>query len=162
MSARAGVATVSVWGFPRADDAGDALETLRRLERSEALTVLDAALVSWPEGRGNPRSRQLRNAGGTFWGMLVGLTFFASFLDVAIGEATVALADSMRDLGIDDDFIARIRADITPGTSALFVLTPERVADQLCEAFPGADRDRTHTNAREIDERQLWAAPALG
>jgi uncharacterized membrane protein len=153
---------VSVWGFPRADDAGDALETLRRLERSEALTVLDAALVSWPEGRGNPRSRQLRNAGGTFWGMLFGLTFFVAFLDVAIGEATVSLADSMRDLGIDDDFIARMRADITPGTSALFVLTPERVTDQLCEAFPGADRDRTHTNACEIDERQLWAAPALG
>jgi uncharacterized membrane protein len=90
------------------------------------------------------------------------LTFFVSFLDVAIGEATVSLADSMRDLGIDDDFIARMRADITPGTSALFVLTPERVADQLCEAFPDADRDRTHTNAREIDERQLWATPALG
>ena len=153
---------MSVWGFPRADDAGHALETLRRLERSEALTVLDAALVSWPEGRGNPRSCQLRNAGGTFWGMLFGLTFFVSFLDVAIGEATVSLADSMRDLGIDDNFIARMRADITPGTSALFVLTPERVADQLCEAFPNADRDRTHTNAREIDERQLWAAPALG
>lgn len=153
---------MSVWGFPGADDAGHALETLRRLERSEALTVLDAALVSWPEGRGNPRSCQLRNAGGTFWGMLFGLTFFVSFLGVAIGEATVSLADSMRDLGIDDDFIARMRADITPGTSALFVLTPERVDDQLCEAFPGADRDRTQTNAREIDERQLWAAPALG
>jgi uncharacterized membrane protein len=153
---------MSVWGFPRADGADNALETLRRLDRTEALSVLDAALVSWPEGRGNPRSRQLGNAGGTFWGMLFGLTFFVPFLDVAIGEATVALADSMRDLGIDDDFIARVRADITPGTSALFVLTAERVADQLCEALPGADRDRTHTNAREIDERQPWAAPAFG
>jgi uncharacterized membrane protein len=162
MSARVGVATMSVWGFPRADGADNALEALRRLEGTEALAVLDAALVSWPEGRGKPRSRQLRDAGGTFWGMLFGLAFFVPFLDVAIGEATVALADSMRDLGIDDGFLASMRAEITPGTSALFILTPERVADELCEALPGADLDRTHTNAREIDERQLWAAPAFG
>ena len=55
--------------------------------------------------------------------MLFGLIFFVPFLGMAIGAAMGALTGSMMDVGIDDDFIKASREKITPGTSALFLLS---------------------------------------
>ena len=41
----------------------------------------------------------------------------------------------MTDLGIDDAFIKRVREEVTPGTSALFLLTDDVVLDKVKEAF---------------------------
>ena len=60
--------------------------------------------------------------GGSFWGLLFGLIFFVPLLGAAIGAATGALAGSLTDVGIDDAFINKVRDQVTPGTSALFVL----------------------------------------
>jgi uncharacterized membrane protein len=38
-------------------------------------------------------------------------------------------------MGIDNDFIKRTRDEITPGTSALFVMTTGAVLDKVSEAF---------------------------
>ena len=42
---------------------------------------------------------------------------------MAVGAAAGALAGSLADYGIDDDFIKNVREKVTEGTSALFLLT---------------------------------------
>ena len=135
------MATMTVWKFPTPNGAAIAEETLKDLQRMELITILDAATVSYPEGAKKPKTRQLRSLagvgalGGAFWGMLFGLIFFVPLLGMAIGAGMGALTGSMTDVGIDDAFINRTRDEITPGTSALFVMSSDAVVDRVKDAF---------------------------
>jgi len=54
---------------------------------------------------------------------------------VAIGAAVGGIRGSMKDVGIDDDFVKTVQANVTPGTSALFVMSSDAVLDKVREAF---------------------------
>ena len=155
------MATLTVWRFDTADGADRAVETLQDLVSKEMITVHDAATVSWEEGKKKPRTRQLHNLagagalGGTFWGMLFGLIFFVPLLGAAIGAATGALSGMLADVGIDDTFIDRARSQITPGTSALFVLTSDAVMDKVRDAFAGQSPELVFTNLSTEQEQVL-------
>ncbi|XCM33915.1 DUF1269 domain-containing protein [Streptomyces parvus] len=123
------MSTLTVWKFRTADGAENVEEALKSLQKEGLIKILDAAVVSWPADRAKPRTRQLLNlvgAGalsGTFWGMLFGLIFLMPLLGAAVGAAAGALGGKLADVGIDDDFIAEVKEKVTPGTSALFLLT---------------------------------------
>ncbi|GAB4085243.1 DUF1269 domain-containing protein [Myceligenerans cantabricum] len=155
-------ATLTVWKFTSPGGAEAASATLQGLARQNLVTLHDAATVSWAEGAKKPKTRQLANTtaagalGGTFWGMLFGLLFFVPLLGAAIGAATGALGGALTDVGIDDDFIKRVRDEITPGTSALFVMTSEGVVDKIREAFGGQEApELLFTNLSEDQESAL-------
>src|SRR5574338_956200 len=120
------MATVTAVKVPSADGAARLLGKIQDLQKQHLITVLDAAIVTWPAGDRAPKTKQLVNlvaAGastGMFWGMLFGLIFFAPLFGAAIGAASGALGGAFRDYGIDDDFIRRLRSEVTEGTSALF------------------------------------------
>jgi uncharacterized membrane protein len=158
------VATFTVWKFHTADGAEGALGTLERLQSEELITVQDAAVVTWPEGKKKPKTRHLNDLtgagalGGAFWGFLFGLIFFVPLLGLAVGAATGALAGSLTHIGIDEGFIKEVREKITPGTSALFVMTSDAVLDKVREAFPAADAELIHTNLSDEDEAKLREA----
>src|SRR3954449_5140224 len=142
------MATLTVWKFDSAGGADGAVVTLERLAKEELIKIHDAATVSWPEGKKKPQTHQLTSTtgagalGGAFWGMLFGLIFFVPLLGAALGAATGALSGSLNDVGIDDGFINRVRDQVTPGTSALFVMTSDAVIDKVKDAFaemPAAD-----------------------
>jgi len=123
------MATLSVWRFETAGGAERALDTLKELRRQELIQVHDAAVVAWDEGRKKPKTKHLADMtgpgalGGAFWGLLFGLIFFVPLFGLAVGAAGGAIAGHFTKVGIDDDFIKRIRDTVTPGTSALFVLS---------------------------------------
>ena len=96
--------------------------------------------------------------GGMFWGLLFGLIFLVPLLGAAIGAAMGALSGSLADVGIDDTFIKRARDEITPGTSALFVLSSNAVQDRVREAFAGHDIELLFTNLSREQEEKLRAA----
>jgi uncharacterized membrane protein len=158
------VATFTVWKFHTAEGAEGALGTLERLQAEEAITVQDAAIVSWEEGKKKPKTRHLNNLtgagalGGAFWGFLFGLIFFVPLLGLAVGAATGALAGSLTHIGIDEGFIKEVREKVAPGTSALFVLTSDAVLDKVTAAFPAADAELIHTNLSDEDEAKLREA----
>ncbi|NPC96830.1 DUF1269 domain-containing protein [Nocardioides sp. zg-DK7169] len=133
--------TLTVWKFDNPRGADEAEATLAELARANVVTLIDAATVSWEEGKKRPRTHQANNTvgigalGGAFWGMLFGLIFFVPLIGAALGAATGALAGSLTDVGIDDEFINRVRDQVTPGTSALFVLTSDAVVDKVRDAF---------------------------
>jgi len=135
------MATLTAWKFDQAEGADRAVEKLKGLQQQHLVEVLDAATVSWPEGRKKPKTTQAYNLvgagalGGTFWGLLFGLIFFVPFLGAAIGAATGALSGYFSDYGIDDNFIKQIRDEISEGSSALFILTGQVTVDKVREAF---------------------------
>jgi uncharacterized membrane protein len=155
------MATMTVWKFPTANGAAIAEETLKDLQRKELIQIHDAAIVTYPEGAKKPKTRQLSGLagagalGGAFWGMLFGLIFFIPLLGMAIGAGMGALAGSMSDVGIDDSFIRRMRDEIQPGTSALFVLSSGAVIDKVRDAFAGPDMTLVETNLSHEQEDKL-------
>lgn len=155
------MATLTVWKFDSPGGADDAVETLRSLEKQELITVHDAATVSWASDAKKPRTRQLNDVvgsgalGGMFWGLLLGLIFFVPLLGAAIGAASGALGGALTDVGIDDDFISETREKVTPGTSALFVMTSDAVLDKVHEAFAGQRPELVHTNLSNDQENLL-------
>ena len=155
------MATLTVWKFDDAEAADLAVSTLEGLAKQQLIIVQDAATVSWPSGAKKPKTRQLHSLtgagalGGAFWGMLFGLLFFVPLLGMAVGAAMGALTGSLSDVGIDDDFIKRARDEITPGTSALFLMSSGAVVDKVRDAFRGQQAELVSTNLSDDQERKL-------
>lgn len=155
------MATLTVWKFPTAEGAETAEETLKSLQKQELIKIHDAAIVSYPEGAKKPKTKQLNSLagvgalGGAFWGLLFGLIFLIPLLGMAIGAGIGALTGSMSDVGIDDDFIKRVRAEIQPGTSALFLLSSDAVIDKVLDAFKGQSVQLVETNLSNDQEQKL-------
>ena len=158
------MATLTVWKFDSADGAADALALLRRMQKEELIQVNDAAYVYWPEGKKKPKTEQANDLtgagalGGSFWGLLFGLIFFVPLLGMAVGAAMGALSGSMADVGIDDDFIREVRQQVTPGTSALFVMTSHAVVDKVIDEFRTSGATLVSTNLSKDQENQLREA----
>jgi len=158
------MATLTVWKFDTAGGAESALSTLERMQKEELLQINDGAYVYWPEGKKKPKTEQMHSLtgagalGGSFWGLLFGLIFFVPLLGLAVGAAMGALSGSMADVGIDDEFIRGVREHVTPGTSALFVMTSNVVTDKVLEEFKDTGATLLSTNLSKEQEDRLRAA----
>jgi uncharacterized membrane protein len=158
------MATLTVWKFDTAGGAESALELLERMQKEELIQVNDAAYVYWPEGKKKPKTEQANKLtgagalGGSFWGLLFGLIFFVPLLGMAVGAAMGALSGSMADVGIDDEFIREVRKQVTPGTSALFVMTSNAVVDKVVDEFRTSGATLVSTNLSKDQEDQLREA----
>lgn len=158
------MATLTVLKFPSAGGAEQMLEKVKGLQKQQLITVQDAAIVNWPEGKKSPKTKQLVNMAGmgaldgAFWGMLFGLIFFVPFFGLAIGAAMGALSGHFADYGIDDDFIKRVRGEVTEGTSALFLLTSNAVRDKVADALKGEDFELIASNLTKEQEDELKAS----
>lgn len=156
------MATLTIWRFDEANAAGLAAGRVESLARDQLIMVHDAAVVWWPpEGR-RPKLRQLHNLTGrgaltgAFWGMLFGLIFFVPLLGAAVGAAAGAAGGALADVGIDDELIKRVRDRLTPGSSALFLLTSDAVVDRVREAFADEKRpELLFTNLSAEQEEKL-------
>jgi uncharacterized membrane protein len=158
------MATISVLKFATADGAQQGLDMVQDLQKQHVITLHDAAIVTWPEGKKKPKTKQLANLAGigaldgAFWGMLFGLIFFVPLFGMAVGAAMGALSGKFADYGIDDDFIKQVRGEVTEGTSALFLMTSDAVRDRVAEAAKGLDFEIVATNLSKAEEDELRAA----
>lgn len=157
-------ATLTVWKFQTPTGASEAVRTLKTLQQENLITIQDAAIVTWPEGKNKPKTQQLSGftgaaaLSGSFWGLLFGLIFFVPILGLAIGAGMGALAASMADVGISDDFIRRVRSEVTPGTSALFALTSGAVFDKVQAALGPLHPSLLTSNLSAEQEQRLREA----
>jgi uncharacterized membrane protein len=155
------VATLTVLKSPTAGGARHVLNALEQMQSQALIKIHDAAMVNWPADKKKPKTEQLHNmtaAGawsGAFWGMLFGILFFVPLLGAAIGAGMGALTGSLADVGIDDKFIDDIRSQVTPGTSALFLLTSDAVLDRVREQLQAYDFELLTTNLSAEEEAKL-------
>ena len=157
------MATLTVLKFETSDGAKQMLGKIESLQKMQLITLQDAAIVSWPDGKKAPKTKQLVSMGGlgalqgAFWGMLFGMIFFVPFFGVAVGAAMGALGGKMADYGIDDDFIKQTREQVTEGTSALFLLTSDAVQDKVAEELKGEQFELIASNLTKEQEEELMA-----
>jgi uncharacterized membrane protein len=159
------MATLVVFKFPKAEGADMMLNTLAGLQQQQLIQIHDGAIITWPAGASKPKTRQLSKGattgagalGGAFWGLLFGLLFFVPFFGMAVGAAMGALMGHFANYGIDQSFIDQVRSKITPGTSALFLLSSGAVVDKVAEAVKGQQFEIIQTNLSKEQEDKLRA-----
>jgi uncharacterized membrane protein len=154
---------LTVLKFPTAEGAETMLYTLQNLQKQQLIQIEDGAIVTWPLGAKKPKTRQFGEAdttgisalGGAFWGLLFGLLFFVPLFGMAVGAGIGALIGHFAHYGISEDFINQVRSKITPGTSALFLLTSKAVIDKVASAVKGQQFEIIQTNLSTEQEKQL-------
>lgn len=157
------MATITAFKFDTPEGAEQMLDLVQDMAKVQLITLQDAAIVTWPQGKKKPKTRQLENLagagalGGAFWGMLFGLIFFIPFFGMAVGAAMGALTGKFSDYGIDDSFIKSVGAKVTEGTSALFLMTSGAVMDKVSDAVKGKGLkfEILSTNLSKEQEEQL-------
>ena len=158
------MATLTALKFSEVEGAKTMLEKVSDLQSQRLIKVLDAAIVSWPQGKKKPMTRHLADLAGTgalsgaFWGMLFGMIFFVPLFGMAVGAAMGALAGSFSKYGIDENFVEQVREKVTEGTSALFLLTSDAVRDKVIDALKGVEFEIIASNLSKEQEEELQAA----
>jgi uncharacterized membrane protein len=132
---------------------------------SETSTLIDLqddkSRVSWPVDASKPNSstgheEKRRGTGwGAFLGALVGMLFFVPVLGAAAGAAIGRAVKSGEGTSLNKDDLERIRAEVTPGTSALFAVTDQGSLDRLAERFHGMNQKLITTNLTESERQEL-------
>ncbi|HRD63018.1 DUF1269 domain-containing protein [uncultured Nocardioides sp.] len=126
---------MTVWLYESAMGAAAGEVRLKDLQQQGAVTVVDAVTVTWVPGAHQPRVGRLRHtttavaARGSVLGALVGTLFLAPLVGAAAGAGVGAIAAKIRGSGIDDQFLDDLVANLTPGTSALLVLSSDADLD---------------------------------
>jgi uncharacterized membrane protein len=126
-----------VWRYdtPLGADAGEV--RLKVLEQRGSLKVHDAVVVAWFPGEEHPRIGHMRHRTARAAGMasllggLIGTLVLTPVGGAAAGAAIGAVAHRLRDTGLDRSFLEDVTGAITPGTSALVLLSSDAVLDQV-------------------------------
>jgi|SRR6478735_8475088 len=153
--------TFTVWKFEDPEGAAHAESSLKSAAADGLVTIVDHAVVSWPEGADKPethhhRDDAKRGAGwGALWGILGGALFAVPVAGVVVGAGIGALAKATSGTGITQQDMERIRTEVVPGTSALFLVTDDANLDRLGERFHGRDSTLISTNLTEAERSTL-------
>lgn len=152
--------TLSVLLFEQEPEAERFLGTLKGLQERNLIQVDDAATVT-RKPDGSPKIRQAHDLvgmgalGGAFWGLLFGLLFFIPLIGAAVGAGMGALFGKMANMGIDEEFIKQVSAQLQPGQAALFLYTHGAVMDKVADEVKPYHCKLIHTSLSKENEAKL-------
>ncbi len=127
---------IVVLGFDREFGAEGMLEHLEKFEQEGLITLDDAVIASRGVG-GHVEIKQARQKTGrtalkgSGAGVLVGLLLGGPILGAAAGAGIGAILGSVKDHGLDDQFVKGITEGLKPESSALFLLVKEAQAEEF-------------------------------
>jgi uncharacterized membrane protein len=151
----------TVWKFNDPEGAEQAYEILRGAQDDGVVTVVDHAIVTWPEGAERPDTnlahgdKKRGGVWGAFLGVLIGMLFFIPLFGAVAGAAIGATVKAMEGTGLKKEDVERIRDEVTPGTSALFLVTENADFDRLGERFHGMNWKLVSTNLTDVERKVL-------
>ena len=154
------MSSLVVLAFEDEDGAENMRDRMFDFQKRRLITIEDAAVVKRKKN-GKTKVKQAHSLvgagalGGAFWGMLIGLLFFAPWLGLIAGAAGGALSGKLGDIGIDDTFIKEVSEAIEPGQSALFLLAREAQIERIREETKDISFEIIQTNLSPADETQL-------
>ena len=148
--------------------AEKALQKMRSLEKEYLLDLDDAVIVTRrKDGKVKlTQSVNLTATGaweGAFWGLLIGFLFtgpMGLLLTAGIGAGFGALAGSLSDYGIDEDFVEDLSKEVDPCCSALFILVRQMTVDKVIDELEGLGGTVIKTSLSKDVENKLQAALA--
>jgi uncharacterized membrane protein len=153
--------TFTVWKFEDADGAARAESSLKSAASDGLVTIVDHAVLSWPDGAEKPSLHHDHDcpkrgaAWGALWGILGGALFAIPVAGLVLGAGVGALAKATAGTGITKEDLERIRTEVGPGSSALFLVTEDADLDRLGERFHGRDSTLISTNLTEAERSTL-------
>jgi uncharacterized membrane protein len=153
--------TFTVWKFDNPVGASQAVAILENAQADGLVKIIDHAVVSWPEGAERPETNAVhedkrRGTGwGAFLGALVGMLFFVPVVGAAVGAGIGRAVKSREGTSISKEDLDRIRREVTPGTSALFVVTDQGNLERLGERFHGLNQKLITTNLTDTEREEL-------
>lgn len=150
------------------DDQAAAFDMRAELAKmqKEYLIEMDDIVVVTKNEKGKVKLHQAYNltaagaASGSVWGMLIGMIFLNPLLGVVVGAGAGALSGKLHDIGINDEFMKELAADLKDGGSAIFILvrqaTSKKVLERLKEkGFKGKVLQTSLTVEAEDDLRKV-------
>ena len=138
--------------------AFEARATLVRLQKEYLIEMEDAVVITRDE-KGDVKLHQAVNmtaagaAGGTFWGLLVGMLFFNPLLGAVVGAGAGAVSGALTDVGINDKFLKEVGSSLDNGQSALAVLVRKMTADKVLAQL-GAIHAHGHVMQTSLSDEQ--------
>ncbi|WP_433788908.1 DUF1269 domain-containing protein [Actinoplanes sp. CA-252034] len=134
------MATLVAIGYPDETTATAASLEANRLARDLIIQPdAIATIIRDREGKFHVTTNHHAVAGGTtwgmFWGLLFGMLFFIPILGMAVGAGLGALTGKLAKGAINKEFQQRIRDELQPGTSALFLVVEAVTPDKAVEAL---------------------------
>jgi len=154
--------TFTVWKFEDPDGADRAAAVLRDAAAERLVRIDDHAVVRWPADAPQPsvehgHDETKHGAGwGALWGLLVGTLFLVPIAGGVAGAALGAISKATEDAGITKEQLAKIRTEVTRGTSALFLVTEHGDLDRLGERFHGRNSTLIATNLTDAEKEVLY------
>ena len=153
--------TFTVWKYDDPEGAQKSAALLKQAEEDRLVKIVDHAVMTWPVGADKPDLHHGHDdpkrgaAWGALWGILVGALFTIPVVGGIAGVALGALAKSTEGAGISKDDLAKIRTELTEGTSALFLVTEEGNLDRLGERLAHTKHQLITTNLTEAERATL-------
>ncbi|MVT64909.1 DUF1269 domain-containing protein [Bradyrhizobium pachyrhizi] len=151
--------------YPTEAKAEEIREKLLDMQK-EYLIELSDAVIAVKQDSGRVKLIQLMNTtaagavSGGFWGLLIGAIFLVPLLGASLGAASGALMGALTDVGINDDFMKQLSANLKPGNAALFVLIRRMTTDKVLDALKGTGGTVLQTSLDHTKEQALRDALA--
>jgi uncharacterized membrane protein len=152
--------------FESEERAEEVRKMVLEMSKDYLIDIGDAA-IAVKTADGKVKLNQLMNttaagaAGGSFWGLLIGVLFLNPLVGVAAGAAGGALAGALTDVGVNDKFMKELATDdIQPGEAILFVLVKKVTGDKVLERLKGVGGRVLQTSLDHDREDRLREALA--
>ncbi|QMU76899.1 DUF1269 domain-containing protein [Streptacidiphilus sp. PB12-B1b] len=129
--------STTAWRFSGTEGADDAVLQVKQLGDQQVIDVRDVAVIRWPQYAAGPQVQEHVTDEG--------------------GKAS-AFAKKLSKAGIDSAMIESVKGDMTPGTSALVLLSTDAVIDSVTKAFQGHAMELMRSDLSVQQEDQLRAA----
>ncbi|MEP3333189.1 DUF1269 domain-containing protein [Sedimentitalea sp.] len=150
--------------FPTEAKAEEVRDQIAGMAKEYLIQVGDAAIaVKSDKG---VKLNQVMNmtaagaAGGSFWGLLIGMIFLNPLVGVAAGAAGGALGGYLTDIGVDDKFMKSLAEEVKTGEAVLFVQFEKTTGDKVLERLSGVGGRVLQTSLSNDAEEKLRQALA--
>ncbi|PSH70310.1 hypothetical protein CU102_04335 [Phyllobacterium brassicacearum] len=146
--------------YPTEPKAEEVRNRLIELQKEYLITLGDAVIATKTDA-GKIKLNQMVSTtaagavSGSFWGLLIGVLFLNPLIGAAVGAASGALGGALTDVGINDNFMKDLAANIQPGNAALFVLVQSMTADKVLKDISGYGGVVLKTSLDETKEQVL-------
>jgi uncharacterized membrane protein len=127
----------TAWRFRSTEGADDALVKLKGLDAQDLVNVRDVAVIRWPGYASQPMTQQHATDEG--------------------GKVS-SMASRLRKGSIDTAMIEAVKGDISPGTSALVLLSSGTAIDKVAEAFRAQGMELIRSDLSVQQQDQIRAA----
>ncbi len=152
--------------FPSEEKAEEVRQKLFQMQKDYLIELGDACIATKNEA-GKVKLNQVFNttaagaAGGSFWGLLIGVLFLNPLVGVAAGAAGGAIAGALTDIGVDDKFMKGLAGEnIQEGEAVLFVLVKKMTGDKVLAGLDGVEGRVLQTSLDHTREERLREALA--